>query len=153
MTQKKWLLIFCGRETHSEKKKKHWNSSKISSKKVTTTTANAGNRRGSCAANFFICFHFSSFFSLFLFISYFFHFFHFLLFSGAQNLFFCGVHHQNCFARRNRRYEFHAFCPSRSSATPASGLIIVSTLKYSHGVFLSHTGHCHKKRHRLFVWQ
>ena len=40
------LLIFLGKETHSEKKS--WKSSKILTKKVTTTTVNPGNRRGFC---------------------------------------------------------------------------------------------------------
>ena len=81
------LLIFLGKETHSETTS--WKSSRILSKKVTTTTVNFGNRRGFCVWIQFFSFsfffhHFSSFF-LFFFIFSFFHFylfsfFHFFLF-------------------------------------------------------------------------
>ena len=40
------LLIFLGKETHSETKS--WKSSRILMKKVTTTTVNPANRRGFC---------------------------------------------------------------------------------------------------------
>ena len=69
------VLIFLGKETHSETKS--WKSSRILTKKVTTTTVNPGNRRGFCVSiqisSFF--FLFSSFFFIFSFFSSFFHFF------------------------------------------------------------------------------
>ena len=100
ITPQNGLLVFLGKETHSETKS--WNSSRISTNKVTTTTVNPGNRRGFCEGSqisslclsFFIIFsifsffHFSSFshfFILFHFPSFVFHFsfifFHFLSFS------------------------------------------------------------------------
>ena len=46
ITPQNGLLIFIGKETHSETKS--WKSSRILTKKVTTTTVNHGNRRGFC---------------------------------------------------------------------------------------------------------
>ena len=46
VTPQNGLLIFLGKETHSETKS--WKSSRNLTKKVTTTTVNPGNRRGFC---------------------------------------------------------------------------------------------------------
>ena len=83
------LLIFLGKETHSETKS--WKSSRILTNKVTTTTVNPANRLLFSFFHFFIFFIFS-FCPIFQF-SYFF-IFHVLSFSlsllGAQNLIFLG---------------------------------------------------------------
>ena len=77
------MLIFLGKETHSETKS--WKSSRTLTKSVTTTTVNPGNRRGFCAR-----IHFSFSFIFFHFLSFPFIFFFFV--SGAQNLiFFLGL--------------------------------------------------------------
>ena len=62
------------------------------------------------------------------------------------------VHHEKCFARWNRRYEFHAFCPSRSSATRIRSHHCFNFVILTWCLSL-HTWHRHVTRHRMFVWQ
>ena len=87
MTLPNWLLIFFGKETHSETQS--WKSSRILTKKDTTTTVNPGNRRGLRVKPNFFNFSLFIIFRHFLFFSiYSFSFFQFFAFFSFSFIFF-----------------------------------------------------------------